>query len=230
MHQTFQESWMYAGSMAAPKYLMAHYRDLQLTGDEVIFVIALLEQGQANHFSLDYSQLSDTLELSDEEIFDYIQKLVQKKCLAITQIENSEHKREDSYSLKPMFEQLDLYYRSRSAKHEEMQGTNVLRMIEHEFGRPLKSMEIQTLTSWIDEDHYSFELIQAALKEAVLNQVFALNYMDKILLTWQRKGYTTAAQVIAEKNQMKNRYKAPKMPENNSQPKIEVPLTNWIKK
>ena len=99
-------------------------------------------------------------------------------------------------------------------------------MIEKEFGRPISSYEIQMIKSWIDKDEYSYDLILAALKEAVLNQVFTLKYMDKILLTWQRKGFKTVQQVIQDKNRTRNGHFTEKTKDTTPIP--QVPLDNWL--
>jgi len=108
----------------------------------------------------------------------------------------------------------------------ENDNPNLIFVIEKEFGRPISSYEIQMIKSWIDKDEYSYELILAALKEAVLNQVFTLKYMDKILLTWQRKGFKTVQQVIQDKNRSRNGQFTAKPKETTQIP--QVPLDNWL--
>ena len=46
---------------------------------------------------------------------------------------------------------------------------------------------MEMIKQWQTEDGYPDDLIQLALKEAVLNQAFSLKYMDRILLSWERK-------------------------------------------
>ena len=50
--------------------------------------------------------------------------------------------------------------------------------------------------------------------------------MDKILLTWQRKGFKTVQQVIQDKNRMRNGNFIAKLKE--STPIPQVPLDNWL--
>ena len=38
-------------------------------------------------------------------------------------------------------------------------------------------------------DHYQPEILKLALREAVLNQAYSFNYVDRILLSWERKIY-----------------------------------------
>ena len=55
---------------------------------------------------------------------------------------------------------------------------------------------MEMIKQWQTEDGYPDDLIQLALKEAVLNQAFSLKYMDRILLSWERKGIKTKNQAI----------------------------------
>lgn len=60
-------------------------------------------------------------------------------------------------------------------------------LFEQEFGRPLSSIEFQRIGQWLEEDHYQPEILKLALREAVLNQAYSFNYVDRILLSWERK-------------------------------------------
>ena len=149
-----------------------------------------------------------------------------RQVVSVTQKENEQGKKEEYYSLAPLIQQLEILHRQEVAKKEENDKPNLIFVVEKEFGRPISSYEIQMIKSWIDKDEYSYELILAALKEAVLNQVFTLKYMDKILLTWQRKGFKTVQQVIQDKNRMRNANFAAKPKETTPIPL--VPLDNWL--
>lgn len=77
-------------------------------------------------------------------------------------------------------------------------ATTLYTLFEQEFGRSLSPIELDTLNMWLDDHDYAPELIQMALKEAVLNQVYSLKYIDRILLSWEKKNITTKAQVLEE--------------------------------
>ena len=76
--------------------------------------------------------------------------------------------------------------------------TDIYSIFEKEFGRTFSSMEFEIINSWIDTG-YEKELIVAALKEAVYNRVFKLNYIDKILYEWSKKGIKTKEDILKEK-------------------------------
>jgi DnaD and phage-associated domain len=71
----------------------------------------------------------------------------------------------------------------------------LFKKIEVEFGRPISPIEQEQIHQWIDDDHYSVELIDLALREAVLNQAYSLKYMDRILISWEKSNIKTAEQL-----------------------------------
>lgn len=56
------------------------------------------------------------------------------------------------------------------------------RQFEIEFGRYLSPIEREEIASWLNLDHYMPEIIEMALREAVLSQAYSLKYVDRILL------------------------------------------------
>lgn len=87
----------------------------------------------------------------------------------------------------------------------------IFNKIETEFGRPLSPIELETISIWIDEDHFSYEIIICALQEAVLNQVWNLKYMNTILQNWSKQHITNKQEYAAMKQQRANQ-KAPVEP------------------
>jgi DnaD/phage-associated family protein len=87
----------------------------------------------------------------------------------------------------------------------------IFNKIETEFGRPLSPIELETIGIWIDEDHFSYEIIICALQEAVLNQVWNLKYMNTILQNWSKQHITNKQEYAAMKQQRANQ-KAPVEP------------------
>lgn len=106
---------------------------------------------------------------------------------------------------------------------------NVFKEIEKNFGRPLSPIEMETISQWQQQDKYPDDLIFMSLQEAVLNQAFSLKYMDRILLSWERKGIKSKNQAI----ELIKRRKESKVVEQDSGPidPVEIPkvtLHNWL--
>ena len=226
LEQTFQQFWMYQGGTTVPNPFIRYYQQLQLTAQECLMLSWWLQHSNSEYFPLNVDEVCEVFSISEHTLFQIIQHLLDRQVVSVTQKENEQGKKEEYYSLAPLFQQLEILHRQEVEKKEESDNPNLIFVIEKEFGRPISSYEIQMIKSWIDKDEYSYELILAALKEAVLNQVFTLKYMDKILLTWQRKGFKTVQQVIQDKNRTRNGNFAAKPKETTPIPL--VPLDNWL--
>ncbi len=226
---TFQEYWMFSGSTTVPNVLIQYYRHLQLSADECLLISWLLQRHSEEYFILNVEETCKTFELDEKQLFGIIQHLMDRQVLVIQQRETQTEKKVDYYSFKPLMHQLEIAYKQHSIKNKEQKQSdiNLLALIEQEFGRPLSSFEIQNVSSWIHQDHYPQEIIIAALKECVLNQVFTIKYMDKILLSWHRKGIKTLQQLATEKSRIKNN-----QVELQASPldKTKVPMIHWTKR
>ncbi|WP_314237878.1 DnaD domain protein, partial [Abiotrophia defectiva] len=118
---------------------------------------------------------------------------------------------QDRLSLAPLFERLETLNPSPSQNQtttsagadqtsdsqETVTASQLIPLIEGEFGRSLSALEYETLNGWLKQDGYAPDLIRLAVKEAVLRQALSLKYIDRILINWERHGLTTAAQAQA---------------------------------
>lgn len=92
-----------------------------------------------------------------------------------------------------------------TAANDRMQTFNQL---EAEFGRPLSSMEMQIVNDWLDKDNYSAEMIKLALRQAVLNSALNLNYMERILQSWDHQGLRSRHDIEEHERQFEERRSA----------------------
>ena len=79
----------------------------------------------------------------------------------------------------------------------EEESRSMFSIFEKEFGRPLSPMECETISGWLDQDHYPEELILLALKESVFAGKLHFRYIDRILLEWSRNRVKNAQDVKA---------------------------------
>ena len=87
-------------------------------------------------------------------------------------------------------------------KEETKFDSSIFSSIEKEFGRTLNPSEIEFIKAW--SSNFSSELIIEAVKEAVLNGVSSIRYIDKILYEWDKKGLKTADDVRHFLNKKRN--------------------------
>ncbi|MCK1246260.1 DnaD domain protein [Streptococcus uberis] len=65
------------------------------------------------------------------------------------------------------------------------------------FGRFMTPFEIEDIQKWIHEDNMPIEVINMALKEAVVNDKINWKYINKILIDWHKTGDNTVEKVQA---------------------------------
>lgn len=224
--------WIESGSTTIPSVLLTYYKKIGLTNDELILLIQLKTYMDRGNVFPDTDDIASQMDLSSEKVFQLIHQLIQKKVLEIQTGEDEEGKSKDTYSLNLLWEKLAVYMsqineESKETTEAQSEG-GLYRKFEQEFGRPLSPIELQTIGMWLDEDHYSLELIEMALREAVLNQVYSLKYVDRILLSWEKKNIRTKEQVEKESQDYRNKKTTNNGGTNKEKTIKPVPLHNWL--
>lgn len=178
------------GVICFPRLLLFHYKDLGLTDMELVFLLYLIGEDSV----LNPKKISTDLKLDLKIVLEMIASLSDKDILKIDVI-NQHGICEEHINLDDLYSKLAFFVIE--DKVEVSEKSNLFDIFEKEFGRTLSPMEFEIIKGWLS-NHFSDELIISALKEAVYNGVFRLNYIDKILFEWRKKGIQTQEDV--EKN------------------------------
>ncbi|WP_347131721.1 DnaD domain-containing protein [Lactiplantibacillus plantarum] len=194
------------GQTTIANALLAHYREIGVTNDELLVYLQfkrLIDQG--NQFP-DAAVIAKSLGESTNAVFQRLHEMLAKKLLTIESITADDQKIHDRYNFDGLYDKLAVALTKQPVSTQaseqatsENSRQKVFRAIQTEFGRDLSPIEMESISKWFDEDHYEPEVIELALREAVLRQVYNLTYMDRILLNWQKRNLKTAAQVEAER-------------------------------
>ena len=186
-----------SGTYSIPKLLLSNYKELNINESELILLIYLL-----NEKDLEFNPAKIAFELNLEltDVMVNIDNLIKNNMVTIKS-KKSDGVRKDIIDLDNLYDKL-LYLVINEEKEEK--ETDIYSTFETEFGRTLAPMEYEIISSWIDTG-YSKELIISALKEAVYNGVFKLNYIDKILFEWNKKGIKNPADIEKNKTEFKNK-------------------------
>ncbi|RWZ70627.1 DnaD domain protein [Lactiplantibacillus plantarum] len=194
------------GQTTIANALLAHYREIGVTNDELLVYLQfkrLIDQG--NQFP-DAAVIAKSLGESTNAVFQRLHEMLAKKLLTIESITADDQKIHDRYNFDGLYDKLAVALKKQPVSTQaseqatsENSRQKVFRAIQTEFGRDLSPIEMESISKWFDEDHYEPEVIELALREAVLRQVYNLTYMDRILLNWQKRNLKTAAQVEAER-------------------------------
>jgi DnaD and phage-associated domain len=142
--------------------------------------------------------LSQDTGMDEATIYTIIQGLIKLGIIELKTVMDH-HQQRDLYDLTPIFHRIKNLLTQEQQSNQQnklMSDTEELfKKIEVEFGRPLSPIEQEQIHQWIDDDHYSIELIDLSLREAVLNQAYSLKYMDRILISWEKSNIKTAEQL-----------------------------------
>lgn len=177
-------------TISFPRLLLTSYTSLQITEKELLLLIYLI--GEDTLFNP--KQISTDLHLSLEETLEMMSSLTGKDILKIEVIKIG-NSHEERINLDGLYHKLAFFVVQNDVKEEKK--TNLFDLFEKEFGRTLSPIEYEIIKGWREND-FPEELILCALKEAVYNGVFRLNYIDKILFEWRKKGIKNKEDV--EKN------------------------------
>ncbi|MEG0284608.1 MAG: DnaD domain protein [Vagococcus sp.] len=211
--------------------LIKHYKKIGMSDREFLFYLQLLNYNQQGNPFPDLSVISETMDVPVDDLFQSLQQLIDKGFIKIETKVNKQGQQEDRYDLFLIYDKLSSYLEQQETKKEETQKENkvveLYRNFETEFGRPLSPIEFETIQNWLMVDSYDIELIQLALREAVLNQAYSLKYIDRILLAWERKNLTSKDQI--QKDQKKRLAKIETSQQEESEEELpHIPLYNWL--
>lgn len=168
--------------------LMKNYKKINITNDEFIILIYLLNDDKFNP-----KKISEDLDLKMQEVLTIIDSLINKDIIKV-ELKKINNIREEFINFNGLYNKLVCLIVNTS---EETKSSNIFDVFEREFGRTLSPMEYQIINGWLD-DKMEEEVVIMALKEATYNGVSNLRYIDKILYEWRNKGLNTKEKI--EKN------------------------------
>ncbi|WP_373471132.1 DnaD domain-containing protein [Carnobacterium alterfunditum] len=232
MNNHLLQKWLKAGDTTVSNILLTHYREVGLTSEHLILVLQLKSFIDVGNDFPDTEIISKRMQISSAEVFQLIHDLINKKLIIIETVKNDDGKTRDSYRLDLLWDKLGLVISQQENQQrfekQHLSEQELFQLFEAEFGRPLSPIEMQTIGMWLDDDHYAIELIELALREAVLNQVYNLKYVDRILLNWERKNIRTKDQVDKEANRRRQGNAKPTTYSVSKEQTTKVPLHNWL--
>ena len=236
MNNDLMLDFINAGQTVFPTLLLRHYRKLNLSNDELVLILQLKSNMDNGEYFPNTELIAKSMNMSERNVFKAIHQLIQKKVLSIETTKDEKGMTQDAYSLDMLWEKLIVLMKQEQTEkvteEEKNEEKSLSSIFEAEFGRPLSPIEMETLIMWLEEDRYSVELIQLALREAVLSQVYNFKYIDRILLNWEKKNIRTKEQVEKESKSYRDytsKSKGTDQQEDDSDNSGPVPMVNWLK-
>ena len=181
-------SIIFKNNLVIPNVLFCNYRSLGMDEKELLFVSYLMSY--EDDIIFDLNRFCTYFGCPPADVMNVVASLTEKRLISlVTKNENGKIKEFLDISLIT-----NKLLASLLEEEEVDDNGKVYERIEKEFGRTLSPIECETIKHWLDSK-VSEDLIYEALKEAVLNGVNNLKYIDKILVEWKRKGYNNKSDV-----------------------------------
>lgn len=228
--------WTEQRNVTIPQLFFQFYKELNIEDEEALIIIHLLAfHMEGNNFPTP-NDLMSRLTMSNHEMTNRLQRLMQKGFLEITRDVDESGKLYEKYSVYPLWERImqviEMKEQKQSAADLRQEEGEIFRLFEQEMGRLLSPLELEKIGSWLDEDKHSPALIKEALKEAVFASKMSIRYIDRILLEWKKKNITSpkAAQIQSEqfRDQQNIHRKPTRTPQQETESTNKVQFYNWL--
>ncbi|MBR1385678.1 MAG: DnaD domain protein [Bacilli bacterium] len=188
-----------SGNINIPLYVYKEYPHFGIDLETFIFLMYLYSKG--NKIFFDINIFSQEFFCDLKTIMKYISILQEKKLIEIKVIKNDKNIMEEYIYLDLFYEKISLNLIGEITKKEE-DDSDVFQTLEHELGKQLSPIEVEIVKAW-KESSYSDDIIKEAIKEAVMNGVANLRYIDKILYEWAKKGIKTKEDVLKNRKEFR---------------------------
>lgn len=183
------------GNIVIPLYIFKLYKKFNLTLDEFIILMYLYNK---NGLVFDPEKISEDMNMDIMEVMGYVSVLTDKGIINLDVRKNEKGVLEEKINLDNFIEKISLSLINEFNEPEKSEEQNIYKMIETEFNRKLSPLECEVVREWQD-NNYSDELIKEALKEASINGVNNLRYIDKILFEWDKQGIKVPSDIKKSK-------------------------------
>ena len=161
-----------------------------------------------NKFLFDPVKFSSDLNMELTEVMNYVGVLTDKHFIRVEVLKNEKGLMEEVVIMEEFYNKLSMITIDEVNKTSINDNSNIFEIIEKEFGRTLSPIEFEIIKAWLDGG-FSEELIKEAIKEATMNNVSNLRYIDKILFEWGKAGIKSSADVEKNRkmrNDVKNKH------------------------
>ena len=203
-----------AKPLFVPKILFQNYKKLNITEEELIILIYLINI--ENKITYNPDVLSRELNLDKFKVMQLLNNLCEKNIITL-KVEKNQIGSLEEYIYMDIFYQrlLNIIIDTKEERRED--SKDVFSIFESELGRPLSPIECEIIKGWLN-DNISTEILIEALKEAVYNDAKSLKYIDRIIYSWKQKGIKTKDDIIKDKINYRNSKK-------NKEPVFDY---NWL--
>lgn len=158
---------------------------LELTSDEVVVLMQLLNLAQRKRYSLSTLTLARMTSLKTNVVGEIVNSLFEKDIISIQfERKTSNEKLKEVFDLKPLFAKILDFLEEDIERDKEIKSITdieyIIRVLEKTFDKPLTPRYLEIVKQWFT-DEYTKEEIDQAIETTKEHGRKSVNYVDKIL-------------------------------------------------
>ncbi|MGE0003216.1 MAG: DnaD domain protein [Candidatus Izemoplasmatales bacterium] len=177
------------GIVDFPKWLMRGYKDILLTEMETVVILELFRQKQQGNTFLNPSKIVSEMTLAKDDLLTILDGLIKKGYVTIQFKKQANGKETEEFHLDEIYRKLitstEIAIREQLLNEDPTYRSaieEVSALIENQFQKQLKPLEIEMIDKWLNTDMYALLDIKKALLDAMKANRFSMSYVDNILL------------------------------------------------
>jgi DNA replication protein len=171
------------------KLLKKTYKDLGLTELEAFLLMELNALKTKDIHFVTPKILTKKLTISEEEAVLLMDELMKKKYLNFVLIKGQNGKQKESFDIDLTYRRILEYYQGKvldemmtTENHYDTLEDEVVELLERNFQKQLKPLEVELIIKWIHEFKYTKEDIKDAVLAAIKANRYSVSYLDSVLL------------------------------------------------
>lgn len=222
------QHYLQAGETNISNLLLHHYKELGMTTSQFVLYLQFKSYQDRGIMNPDVRTIAKNLGTKERQVFEQLHQMMINHFVEQKMRKMEDGKEDAIYDFSLLINKLALLNENDQEETIKVENTNsrveTFNQLEAEFGRPLSSMELQIINDWLDKDNYSAIMIKLALRQAVMNSALNLQYMDRILQSWDRQGLRTERDINEHEKRFEQRKEAGQKPEKKTLKKPKIPI------
>ena len=220
------QHYLQAGETNISNLLLHHYKELGMTTSQFVLYLQFKSYQDRGIMNPDVRTIAKNLGTKERQVFEQLHQMMTNHLVEQKMRKMEDGKEDAIYDFSLLINKLALLNENDQEETIKVENTNsrveTFNQLEAEFGRPLSSMELQIVNDWLD--NYSAIMIKLALRQAVMNSALNLQYMDRILQSWDRQGLRTERDINEHEKRFEQRKEAGQKPEKKTLKKPKIPI------
>jgi len=188
------------------KMVLKYYKQVGLIEIEAMVLLELESQKSQGNTFLNPSKIGKNMSIPKEELLGILDRLMKKGYLSIQIKKMKSGKETETFDMDDTIRKILNYIENQiredfinlpsnfSSPQEE-----VASLIESQFQKQLKPLEVEMIQKWLNEDQYVLLEIKRALLDAYQANRFSMSYVDSILL--KRKNMSSKKEEVVYKTE-----------------------------